>query len=214
MANTPNYNLKKVEYTEMADIPGHFNANFDTIDAGMKSNADAAVAAEDNAKSFTSGLVGSLSGLLTTVKTNIVAAINEIFQDLAAHKADYTTFKTNVTNIPIVYNLPAASGFTAWVVEYQKCADRMVSFYVATEKESDFDAGQFYILGTLPYGYRPRSEIYHQTVLFTSGGTMITNAFAIIIIRGSGEVSLYTMPGGTFTNARRIRGVRINYIES
>ena len=36
MANTPNYNLKKVEYTEIADIPGHFNGNFDKIDEELK----------------------------------------------------------------------------------------------------------------------------------------------------------------------------------
>ena len=47
MANTPNYNLKKVEYTEIADIPGHFNANFDTIDTVMKNNADAVEDVED-----------------------------------------------------------------------------------------------------------------------------------------------------------------------
>jgi len=48
MANTPNYNLKKVEYTEIADIPGHFNANFDTIDTVMKNNADAVKDVEDD----------------------------------------------------------------------------------------------------------------------------------------------------------------------
>ena len=98
MANTPNYNLKKVEYTEIADIPGHFNANFDTIDTEMKNNADAATAAEVNAKSYASGLIGALSNLLTTAKNNIVAAVNEIFgkvedveDDLLAHKADDVT---------------------------------------------------------------------------------------------------------------------------
>lgn len=105
MANTPNYNLKKVEYTEIADIPGHFNANFDTIDTAMKNNADAAVAAEDNAKSYASGLIGALSNLLTTAKNNIVAAVNEIFgkvedveADLAAHKADGVHQKVEVTS--------------------------------------------------------------------------------------------------------------------
>jgi len=44
MANTPNYNLKKVEYTEIADIPGHFNGNFDTIDTVMKNNEDDLIA--------------------------------------------------------------------------------------------------------------------------------------------------------------------------
>lgn len=103
MANTPNYNLKKVEYTEIADIPGHFNSNFDTIDTEMKNNADAAIAAEDNAKSYAGGLVGTLGNLLTAAKDSIVAAINEVFgkvdtveNELAAHKADYATYKNRV----------------------------------------------------------------------------------------------------------------------
>lgn len=100
MANTPNYNLKKVEYTEIADIPSHFNANFDTIDTVMKNNADAATAAEVNAKSYASGLIGTLSNLLTTAKNNIVAAVNEIFgkvedveDSLATHLADYASMQ-------------------------------------------------------------------------------------------------------------------------
>jgi hypothetical protein len=92
MANTPNYNLKKVEYTEIADIPAHFNGNMDVIDSALKSQADElatketpggaqakADTAEDNAKSYASGLIGTLSNLLTTAKNNIVVAVNEIF---------------------------------------------------------------------------------------------------------------------------------------
>jgi len=111
MANTPNYNLKKVEYTEIADIPGHFNANFDTIDTAMKNNADAAAAAEDNAKSYAddigtalSGIIGSLGSLLTTVKTNIVAAINSLKSELDAHKAE------NVTDAGGVHGLQIKEG--------------------------------------------------------------------------------------------------------
>ena len=44
--------------------------------AGAQAKADVA---ETNAKNHANGLVGSLSSLLTTAKTNIVAAINEVF---------------------------------------------------------------------------------------------------------------------------------------
>ncbi len=36
-----------------------------------------------------SGIIGSLGSLLTTVKTNIVAAINSLKSELDSHKADY-----------------------------------------------------------------------------------------------------------------------------
>ncbi len=108
MANTPNYNLKKVEYTEIADIPAHFNGNMDMIDTTLKVHDDElatketptgaqqkADTAEANAKGFASGLIGSLGSLLTTAKDSIVAAVNEIFgrvdtveNNLAAHKAE------------------------------------------------------------------------------------------------------------------------------
>ena len=101
MANTPNYNLKKPDYTEMADIPGHFNGNMDTIDTTLKAHEDElatketptgaqakADAAESNAKNHANGLIGSLANLLTTAKTNLVAAINELKTNHDAHLAD------------------------------------------------------------------------------------------------------------------------------
>lgn len=61
--------------------------------AGAQTKADTA---ETNAKNFASGLIGSLGSLLTTAKTNVVAAINELLgkhNDLAdahaAHLADF-----------------------------------------------------------------------------------------------------------------------------
>ena len=82
MANTPNYNLKKVEYTEIADIPGHFNANFDKIDEELK---------ERDTR------VGPLASLLTTIKTSIVNAINSLKGEVDAHKAETAidNFKLN-----------------------------------------------------------------------------------------------------------------------
>lgn len=45
--------------------------------------------AEKSAKSFASGLIGSLADLLTIAKSNIVAAINELKTDHDEHLADY-----------------------------------------------------------------------------------------------------------------------------
>ena len=47
--------------------------------------------AEKSAKSFASGLIGSLADLLTTAKNNIVAAINEIKTNHDEHLADTAT---------------------------------------------------------------------------------------------------------------------------
>lgn len=37
---TPNYDLNKPDYTEIADIPGHFNQNMDILDAALTPTAD------------------------------------------------------------------------------------------------------------------------------------------------------------------------------
>ena len=107
---TTNYNLKKPLPNENYNIEDH-NQNMDIVDQQLKVNADEiatketpagaqakANAAETNAKSHANGLVGSLSSLLTTAKTNIVAAINEVFNkaedvedNLVTHKAENAT---------------------------------------------------------------------------------------------------------------------------
>ncbi len=100
MANTPNYNLKKVEYTEIADIPGHFNGNMDMIDTTLKAHEDElatketpagaqakADAAESAAKTYADQEVGDLAGAGRTTET-----VKENADALAAHKADYTKY--------------------------------------------------------------------------------------------------------------------------
>ena len=75
-------------FTEGCTYSGH------ETPAGAQAKANAA---ETNAKNHASGLVGSLANLLTTAKSNLLAAINEIFgkvedveDDLDTHKADGT----------------------------------------------------------------------------------------------------------------------------
>ncbi|MBV4447424.1 hypothetical protein KM799_12495 [Clostridium tyrobutyricum] len=64
MKTTANYGLKKPDGTDVVDIQ-NFNDNADTIDTQLKK-------INDNA--------GALSGLKTTAKNTLVAAINEVFQ--------------------------------------------------------------------------------------------------------------------------------------
>ncbi|MFZ7103370.1 MAG: hypothetical protein ACOWWO_12045 [Peptococcaceae bacterium] len=101
MANlTSHYNLEKATENEFYDVNLH-GRNMDKIDQALKNNVDEtatkeipagaqakANTAENNAKTFASGLVGSLSSLLTTAKSNIVAAINELKGNHDAHKAE------------------------------------------------------------------------------------------------------------------------------
>lgn len=58
--------------------------------AQEKANAALSTAKDytDQEVAETKGIIGTISGLLTTAKSNLVAAINEIFNDLKTHKAD------------------------------------------------------------------------------------------------------------------------------
>ena len=100
---------------------------------------DVAATAETSAKTHATGLVGTLSSLLTTAKDNTVAAINEIFAglgaletDVAAHKADYVPFKDrtnmNILNLAIeteVLKGAVLTGITAniYIETFQDAAD-------------------------------------------------------------------------------------------
>lgn len=52
MKFTGNYNLKKPDYTDIADIPGDFNGNMDTIDTELKKNADDLAAHKEDVARF------------------------------------------------------------------------------------------------------------------------------------------------------------------
>lgn len=55
MKFTQNYNLKKPDYSDFAEIPDHFNGNFDIIDEKLKEYIDALIAhkAESASKHIT-----------------------------------------------------------------------------------------------------------------------------------------------------------------
>jgi len=72
---------------------------------------DVAATAETSAKTHATGLVGTLSSLLTTAKDNIVAAINEIFAGLGALETDVAAHKADTVN---PHSVTAAQiGYTA-----------------------------------------------------------------------------------------------------
>lgn len=192
MANTPNYNLKKVEYTEIADIPGHFNANFDTIDTAMKNNADAATAAEVNAKSYASGLIGTLSNLLTTAKNNIVVAVNEIFgkvedveADLIAHKADYASLLSGGQD----FELTLLRGWTGTVIYSKNDLEEVWVRGSAIVGELAFPIS----IGLLPSAYRPTYSV-PVNIINNTTNTVLTDNF---IVNTSGNLLLINTSGLT-----------------
>ena len=97
---TENFNLKKPGQDDFYNIED-FNENADIIDAELKKLNDAIKDLDADGITLPDGKtisekfeeiteeVGNIQELNTDEKANIVAAINEIYQALVAHKADY-----------------------------------------------------------------------------------------------------------------------------
>lgn len=117
--------------------------------------------------------------------------------------------------IPTFQTLPPPAGFTVssgYGIQYRKSIDGWVEVFIDLIKISDFTANTQITLGTLPIGYRP--QYWHDIstiLLYTEGGSVVTNAFANLGIRRDGLISIYTMPGGNFTGARRMYQVVMKY---
>ena len=77
-------NFTEYDYAALVDNINELELTKETPD-GAQAKADTA---EGNAKTYASDLIGVLSNLKTTVKDKIVSAINELFDNLASHKAD------------------------------------------------------------------------------------------------------------------------------
>lgn len=84
MKYTENYNLKKPDYSNLADIPEHYNSNFDTIDTLIKDNSD------------------NINGLAGAGRTDETVKKNA--DDIAAHKAE------DVSNINGIHGIKIESG--------------------------------------------------------------------------------------------------------
>ena len=99
MKYTGNYNLKKPEGSDVVNIED-FNENADIIDAELKKLNDAIKDLDADGITLPDGKtisekfeeiteeVGNIQELNTDEKDNIVAAINEIYQEIVAHKAE------------------------------------------------------------------------------------------------------------------------------
>ena len=80
-------NFTEYDYAALVDNINELELTKETPD-GAQAKADTA---EGNAKTYASDLIGVLSNLKTTVKDKIVSAINELFDNLASHKAEDVT---------------------------------------------------------------------------------------------------------------------------
>lgn len=84
-------NFTEYDYAALVDNINELELTKETPD-GAQAKADTA---EGNAKTYASDLIGVLSNLKTTVKDKIVSAINELFDNLASHKADTAMHNNN-----------------------------------------------------------------------------------------------------------------------
>lgn len=165
MENTTNYNLNKPGANDNYNVV-HQNQNMDIIDENLKANADdiatketpdgaaakataAAGAALDAANDYTDqevgeakGLIGTLAQLATTVKANIVAAINEIVGRVddvedaqESHEADYATqialIKDKIGIAPFVKSWEEVQAIVraGLAEEYFEIGDQFLSMY-------------------------------------------------------------------------------------
>ena len=79
--STPNYNLPQFVGTDKPTWLNDVNGAFSSIDTQMKANADSATTANTTA-STAQNAIGTLSGLNTTAKTDLVNALNEVNTNL------------------------------------------------------------------------------------------------------------------------------------
>jgi len=85
-------NFTEYDYAALVDNINELELTKETPD-GAQTKADTA---EGNAKTYASNLIGVLSNLKTTVKDKIVSAINELFDNLASHLANFEELDTRV----------------------------------------------------------------------------------------------------------------------
>lgn len=78
---TTNYNLSQFVGSDKPAWLSDYNQDMSKIDTQMKSNADAATAADGKADANTTS-IGDLTNLNTTTKTNLVSATNEVNTNL------------------------------------------------------------------------------------------------------------------------------------
>ena len=126
MNYTPNYNLKKPGQDEFYNVEV-FNNNADIIDAELENlkntienlNADGITLPDGKtiAEKFNEieTEIGNVEELDTDTKLSLVAAINEIYQEIIAHKAENMPHLMQVNNKIYQYGLKQENGFVKFI---------------------------------------------------------------------------------------------------
>lgn len=151
--------------------------------------------------------IGSLSGLNTTNKSDIVSAINEVDNEVSTHKADYAKEATQ-------NSISFVSGYVsspAYVSNYYK-KNGIVSLDCQLKK-SDSTAltkGSYLKIATLPVGFRPKQEInfagiasnnsYPMSVRISTAGDIhifLSNTLITIDVTAIIFITAFYAGGGT-----------------
>ena len=161
-----------------------------------------------NNKLATDIKVGSLASLLTTVKTSVVDAINELFNN----KANLTnpTFTSNINLTTINSKTPSyavsptenfiTTGFsTNWsgFISHITNQENQKYLYLSITSTIDISPGGV-VVYTLPLELRPSKNIFYSIIGFTGGGTFVSNSLILVFISTSGVITLYSV--GTVTS--------------
>ena len=101
--STTNYNLPQFVGTDKPTWLNDVNGAFASIDTQMKANADSATSASTTATTA-SNAVGTLANLNTTVKTDLVSAINEVNNNVGTVSGVASQASSDATNALAIGN--------------------------------------------------------------------------------------------------------------
>lgn len=140
--------------------------------------------------------VGVLANLLTTDKTNLVSAINEV-------RTENRTTPTLVTA-----NSGFASGWTG-TIKYWKNLENYTTIVVDLVKDVDISGSE--TLFTMPVGFRPISDVKHLTNYKTSSLVSVAGSFGDVIVVTTGAIVNLPVTGTPLANAKAISRFTASY---
>jgi len=155
-------NFTEYDYAALVDNINELELTKETPD-GAQAKADTA---EGNAKTYASDLIGVLSNLKTTVKDKIVSAINELFDNLASHSADYASF---ITNNAVAHN----SIYRGKYLGSSVTAEQYLA--ISTGAFTDLYIGDYWTIGGV--NYRIAAFDYY----YNTGDTACTSHHVVIV---------------------------------
>lgn len=158
--------------------------------------------------------VGLLSNLLTTVKTSIVNAINELVGKIGNLSSLLTTDKTSLVNAinevrtenrtaptETVTATGFASGWSGEIVS-SKNQEGQKNLFLNLEKTTDITNEFFY---TLQSELRPRRNIYFYLQGANTGGSSVVSSMLTLTILTDGRILVY-QSGSVSSNVKKILG--------